>query len=360
MEGGTGEAESSLSGGSLVVNAMPYDVRHDFLLRPLPVEGDGKRLGPVLIQDKIGQGGMGIVYRGRHVELDRDVAIKCLFTSWAQQDPSYVHRFQREAKIAAELDHPNLVEVIASGFEHEIHYLIMELLTGITLGRTVRRGGPLDAVDAATIIHDAANAIAIAHTKEIVHRDVKPDNLLITEDGDVKLMDLGLAKAARGMDSFATASGLVLGSMPYMPPEQFRGLSRVGPPGDVYALGATLWFSLTGHHPPSAAPSDVRSERVPDVRSELPDTPEALALIIHRTTEPDAVRRFPHAGELAEALGGFLSGDQRTRTTRSIGERVAAQARAAEAAAAAMEEVWVEDIDEPPPLPPGAAPDPGS
>lgn len=344
--------------GSLGNDAMPYDLRQDFLLGPLPSEGDGKRLGPVLIQDKIGQGGMGVVYRGLHTDLGRDVAVKCLFTSWAQQDPSYVRRFQREAQIATELSHPNLVEVIASGCEHDIHYLVMELLTGMTLGRTVRRGGPLEPIQAATIVHDAADALALAHVKEIVHRDVKPDNLLVTENGHVKLMDLGLAKAARGMDSFATASGLVLGSMPYMPPEQFRGLSQVGPAGDVYALGATLWFSLTGDHPPSAAPSDARSDRVPDVRGRRADTPCELAEIAHKATDPDPTRRFEYAGDLATALEEFLSKGRAATTKRAISERVTEQRRAAEASAADIEDEWVEDfgtgkhdVSEPPPLP---------
>ena len=335
---------------------MPYDLRSDFLLGPLPSEGDGKRLGPVILRRKIGQGGMGVVYEGHHEELGRDVAVKCLFTSWAEQDPTYVRRFQREAKIAETLDHENLVRVFGRGCVHGIHYLVMELLTGLTLGKTVRRGGPLAPAHAARIAHDAGDALALAHANQIIHRDVKPDNIFITDDGAAKLMDLGLAKATRAHDSFATASGVILGSLPFMSPEQHRGLSEVGPAGDVYSLGATLWYALTGEHPP-------RQQPMPDVRTARADVPPELAAIILRATSTEPSARYGHSGDLTEALDDFLSVGDRSSLGRDIGDRISAQAEQARAMVADETDDFLEDFPsaspspaartaaEPPPLP---------
>lgn len=342
---------------------MPYDLRQDFLLGPLPSEDGGKRLGPVILHSKIGQGGMGVVYSGYHQELERDVAVKCLFTSWADQDPSYVRRFQREAEIAETLDHDNVVDVLETGCERGIHYLVMELLTGLTLGKTVRRGGALAPEHAARIIHDVADALAQAHVKEIVHRDVKPDNIFITDDGRSKLMDLGLAKATRTLDSFATASGVVLGSLPFMPPEQHRSLTEVGPPGDVFSLGATLWYALSGDHPP-------RDQRIPDIRGHRPEVPATLATIILRATEPEPSARYSYAGDLTEALDEFLDVGNRSSVGRDLGERITKQTEQVRAATADETDDFVEEFgsvpseDEPtandapptgpPPLPPEA------
>ena len=342
---------------------MPYDLRQDFLLGPLPTEDGGKRLGPVILRSKIGQGGMGIVYAGDHLERGHTVAVKCLFTSWADQDPSYVKRFQREVRIAEALSHPHMVEVHEAGESHGIHYLVMELLKGLTLGKTVRRGGPLSAIHAVPIIRDVAAALAAAHASEIVHRDVKPDNVFITESGTAKLMDLGLAKASRAIDSFATGSGVVLGSLPFMPPEQHRSLAEVGPAGDVFSLGTTLWYALTGAHPP-------RDQRLPDLPAGVAD--RNLTTIISRATEPEAARRHDHAGDLAAALDIWLSEAPRIDAGPGLAARVAAQANAAMQAAADDSDDFLESFpsgspsgeprlpSRPPPLPPGAIPPPSS
>ncbi|MAG58666.1 MAG: hypothetical protein CMJ83_20445 [Planctomycetes bacterium] len=312
---------------------MPYDLRRDHLIAALPSEPGGKRLGPCVIVDRIGQGGMGVVYRGRHSELDREVAIKCLFSSWAQQDDTYVQRFRREARIAGELKHPHLVEVLASGCEHDIHYLVMEFVDGVPLGRVVRRGGALTPGEAAMVARDAADAVALAHSRDVVHRDLKPDNLLIDLHGRVKVADLGLAKATRGgLDSFATASGVVLGSFPYMPPEQFESLSKVGPTGDVYSLGATLDYMLSGEVAVSGAPPGevmvrARHGDFPDLDTRRPGLPPHLVSIVRRATSRDPEDRYAYAGDLATALDLFIDdapAGSAGETAAVLGRRVTA------------------------------------
>jgi serine/threonine protein kinase len=288
---------------------MPYLLSQDLMLAHLEDADGGKRLGPYILVDRIGQGGMGAVYRARHEESPGDVAVKCLFPAWAREDPTYVQRFLREIELARELSHPNLVATIDSGSDGPLHYLVMEYVAGITLGRTVRRGGPLDLVTAVTIAHAIADAVALAHARGVVHRDIKPDNVLVTPDGRSKLTDLGLAKATRqSADPINTASGVVLGSLPYMPPEQQRGLSKVGPPGDVYALGATLFFMLAGRAGLSADVSEEAADAPGlDIRSSREDVPETLAALIARATHHRAERRHQDAFAFARDLAVCLA-----------------------------------------------------
>ena len=209
----------------------------------------GARLGPYEIQAAIGAGGMGEVYKARDTRLDRDVAIKVLPEAVAN-DADRLARFEREAKAVAALSHPNILAVHDTGTDAGRAFVVMELLEGETL-RERLAAGPLPvrkAVDAAV---QMARGLAAAHDKGLVHRDVKPENVFLTHDGQVKILDFGLAKtAATGSGATETAfaltdPGSVMGTVGYMAPEQVRG-TPVDARTDLFALGAVLYEMLIG------------------------------------------------------------------------------------------------------------------
>ena len=203
----------------------------------------GKRvLPPCVITARLGRGGMGAVYRARHVNLDREVAVKVLKPQLARDDPSFVQRFTREGQTAAAIDHPNVIRVYDVLRYRGIHYIIMELVLGENARSRVIRRGALPTHEAMQVLHDAALGIGAAHAMGIVHRDVKPENLLVSRSGQIKVADLGLARPTVGMSDgqLLSAAGSVMGTPSYMPPEQWES-SQVGPTADVWALGATAY-----------------------------------------------------------------------------------------------------------------------
>jgi serine/threonine-protein kinase len=195
--------------------------------------------------ERIGQGGMGIVYKARQVSLDRVVAVKVLGTL---ANKEYVHRFRTEAVAAGSLQHPNIVAVHEVGLWEGQHYLVMDYVGGPTFAE-LTRDGPLPAARAARYLQVIAEAIYFAHERGILHRDLKPSNVLLDPHDQTRVTDFGLAKRLEsGLD--LTLSGQVLGSPSYMPPEQASGQrGRVGRRSDVYSLGAILFHLLTGRPP---------------------------------------------------------------------------------------------------------------
>ena len=278
----------------------------DSLLKGAPVVDGYKVLEPCVLYEKLGAGGMGAVYRGRHLNLDIDVAVKCLKASLADEDEQFVSRFQREAKIAAQISDANLIRVFDVAYRHGVHYLVMEFVEGETVRERVRRKGRLGVDEAVTIAFCAARGLAVAHARGIVHRDIKPDNIMVSRTGEVKVADLGLA---RGMDrgDALTKSHMILGTPAYMPPEQWQGTHKVGPAGDVFALGATLWFALAGHDAlRGESTTDIMRKVVlepfPDLRDFVPDLPPAILEIIDRCTRREAADRPADAGALRDLL----------------------------------------------------------
>jgi len=284
------------------------DLTTDPLLRDVPEIDGYKVLAPCVLYAKLGQGGMGAVYRGRHSKLNLDVGVKCMLETAGTRNKHFVARFQREARLAAAVTHQNLVRVFDVDQRHGVHFIIMEYVRGETARERVIRKGPLALGEAVTILLAAARGVAAAHEKEIVHRDIKPDNILIATTGEVKLADLGLAttaEAGQGGDTM-TLPGQVIGTPRYMPPEQWESLAKVGPPGDVWALGATLYFLLAGKDAFSGPSSEVMHsvclKAFPDITKKLPDLPEQAVAILRKCTSKDPEERYANAMEVVSEL----------------------------------------------------------
>jgi tRNA A-37 threonylcarbamoyl transferase component Bud32 len=258
---------------------------------------DRYELGPVL-----GQGGMAKVYQGLDRQLGRQVAIKVLAPPF-DRDREFVERFQREARAAAGLSHPNIVAVFDSGSDDGTHYIVTELVEGETLADRLRRDGPMPQAEAVAVAVDIARALAAAHERGLIHRDIKPGNVMLRPDGRVKVVDFGIARAA-GSDTL-TNTGVVLGSTAYLSPEQASG-QPVDERADLYALGCVLYEMLTGRVPFSAdTPIATMYRHVnedPPPPSTFAPIPPELEDIVMRALEKDPKRRFASALELENAL----------------------------------------------------------
>lgn len=262
------------------------------------------RLGQYTVLDELGRGGMGQVFRAEHAMMGREVAIKVL--PRAKSTPEYEAAFQREIRMLARLDHEHLVRALDAGHDAKVYYLVTELVPGLDLRRQVLKYGPLDELEAASVITQAAQGLAYAHEQGLVHRDVKPGNLLVTQDGRVKVLDLGLAGSM--LDAENTTAGRVVGTMDYMAPEQIRSPDTVGPAADVYGLGCTLYFALTGQVP---FPGGTRKEKA---QRQLTESPTPLAQLaphidaeLRRVVE-DMMKKSP-----AERIGTAQEVVQRLR-----------------------------------------------
>jgi serine/threonine protein kinase len=261
------------------------------------VLADRYELGPVL-----GEGGMARVYRGLDRQLRRPVAVKVLAPPF-DRDSSFLERFRREARAAAGLSHPNIVAVFDSGSDDGTHFIVTELVEGETLADRLGRDGPMPPADAVAVAVDIARALAAAHDRGLIHRDIKPGNVMVLPDGRVKVVDFGIARAA-GSDTL-TGTGVVLGSTAYLSPEQAGG-QLVDERADLYALGCVLYEMLTGNVPfraetPIATMYRKVNEDAPPPSTISPVQPE-LEAIVMRCLEKDPRRRFASAAELEAAL----------------------------------------------------------
>jgi len=250
-----------------------------------------RTLGNYTLLEKIGQGGMGQVFKAEHRRMERLVAIKLL--SGGLENPESLQRFHREVKAAAALSHPNIVAAYDADEADGVPFLVMEFIDGKDLSHTVRRGGPLPAEQAIAYVVQAAQGLAYAHGKGIVHRDIKPGALLVTADGTVKILDMGLARiesplgAADSPAADLTPTGAVMGTVANMAPEQALDTHRADRRADVYSLGCTLHFLLTGR-PPYQAETPVkvflahRESPIPELSQSRPDVPAALEAAFRR------------------------------------------------------------------------------
>src|SRR5690349_14408357 len=282
----------------------------------------GARVGPFEIRSALGVGGMGEVYRARDGRLERDVAIKVLPDTFVS-DPDRLARFQREAKVLASLNHPNIAAIYGIEDSNTAHAIVMELVDGATLADRIAHG-PIAIGESLSIARQVAEALASAHQCGIVHRDLKPANIKLRPDGTVKLLDFGIAKAldpsnARDASDSTTIAmparteaGVILGTAPYMSPEQARG-QRVDAQTDIWAFGCVLYEMLTGRAAFGRATlTDTMAaviEREPDWTALPRSTPGGLVRLLRRTLEKNAARRL-HA--IADARLDLDEGPEHT------------------------------------------------
>ncbi len=258
------------------------------------------------LQDTIGCGGMATIYRGWDMRMDRLVAIKVLLEVY-NTNPKFVTRFGQEAKTASALRHPNIVQIYDYEQTDDNYYIVMELVEGTDLRRYLRSRGVLDVDRAIIIAHDVALGLGAAHRRGIVHRDVKPQNVLVSRDGSIKLTDFGIVSVYKDMNAERfTTTGMTLGTVQYFPPEQAQG-EIVSPAADVYALGIVMYEMLTGHPPfdgdnaVAVAMQHIENPPIPPSQFN-PSIPAALEEIILRCLEKVPEMRFRDGSQLARAL----------------------------------------------------------
>ena len=272
-----------------------------------------RSFGEYEIIDEIAKGGMGVVFKARQKKLNRLVALKVIESNGLSES-SVVKRFYVEAQAAAGLNHPGIVPVYDVGEASGCHFYSMSFVDGSSLAERVKNKGPLDPREAARLIKEAANAVDYAHHAGIIHRDIKPHNLLIDRDGKLQVADFGLAKLKTG-DSELTSDGQVLGTPAYMPPEQAEGTpDSVGITADVYSLGATFYFLITGRPPFDSATVQDTLRQVLDKEPVAPrkldnSIPRDLETICLKSLSKQSSRRYPSASELADDLERWLSNE---------------------------------------------------
>lgn len=254
--------------------------------------------------EKIGEGGMAVVYKGKDRLLNRYVAIKILRPEFTK-DAQFVENFKRESQAAANLQHPNIVSVYDVGKEGNIHFIVMELIEGRPLSDIIKERAPMNYKDAIEITRQVASALSMAHRNDIVHRDVKPHNIMMTRDGMAKLTDFGIAKAVSD-STLASETSRIIGSVHYFSPEQARG-AYVDERSDIYSLGIVLYEMLTGQvpfdgdNPVQVALMHINDEITPPSKL-VSGIPPALEKLVMKATDKFQSNRYRNADELLEDL----------------------------------------------------------
>src|SRR5262245_14461173 len=307
-------------------------------------KGFGLVLGNYRVLDRIGTGGMSIIYLGEHLRMRNRVAIKA-FTSPRGDDLGYLGRFYGEIRAIAQLRHPHIVSAMDAGEvrsqdpdQGAIHYFVMEYLPGQDLEAVITARGPMEIGRSCHVVHQIADALHEAHRRGLIHRDIKPGNIILTPDGTAKLLDFGLA---RHCITRMTEPGVVLGTLGYMAPEQGQDATRVDHRSDIYSLGATLYWCLTGRDPfplmndPESDLAERFGRPPPSPRSVRPEVPAALDAVVTKMLALSAADRYPSADAVMRALLPFLDTHRRPRPAPPPIDEPPADSAAAFALAAA-------------------------
>src|SRR5437660_1342572 len=281
------------------------------------------------IVQHLARGGMAEVFLARDLLLDRPVAIKVLFPEFAA-DRSFVERFRREARSAANLNHPNIASIYDWGEEEGTYFIVMEYVEGRTLRQVIREDGPVPPRRAAEIGADMAAAAGFAHKNGVIHRDFKPGNVLISSNGQVKVTDFGIARAASNAQEALTQTGAVMGTATYFSPEQAQGRT-IDFRSDVYALGIVLYEMVVGRppfyneNPVAVAYQHVRERPIPP-RQHNPKIPVPFEAIVLKSLAKNPVNRYASADELRADLMRFRSGKPVLATPATTGAAAAGAA----------------------------------
>ena len=277
--------------------------------------GAGDEIGGYLIEAIVGRGGMGLVYRARQRRPDRIVALKVIVPELAA-DPSFRARFEHESNVAAQIEHPNVVPVYEVGDEQGLLYIAMRFIHGIDLGGLLARSGPLEPGRATRLISPVGDALDVAHARGLVHRDIKPGNLLVDPSDHVYLTDFGLTKRT-GQTKGMTATAMFVGTVDYIAPEQIEG-RKIDGRADIYSLGCVLYEVLSGSVP---FPRDSEIPKIfahmNDPAPRLVNVPEPLAEVVARAMAKRPGDRFPSAGAFTRAALEAAVGAQPPTTERA-------------------------------------------
>jgi serine/threonine protein kinase len=293
------------------------------------------RLGDYELLEELGRGGMGVVYRARQIYLNQTVAVKILPHRYLD-DSQAVNRFRREMQSTGALNHPNIVRAFNAGEASGVHFLVMEYVDGVNLQQFVgigaAPGGPLGVGAACEIIRQAALGLQHAHEHQLVHRDIKPGNLMLSRSGEVKLLDLGLAKFRAEWRGEAqspgglTQPGMTMGTIDYMAPEQGEDSAAADIRADIYSLGCTLFFLLTGKTPYGDPAFDTGRKKlmahivapIPQLAGLCPDCPHDLESVYETMLAKDPHERYANPAEVVEAISEFASAEDLARVVASI------------------------------------------
>jgi serine/threonine-protein kinase len=311
----TGSSEPGQSDVTVVSSSPPMEIESPAAKlnpRELGLALEGQQLDHLVLEQFVGGGGMGAVFRAWDTNLHRAVAVKVL-SSRQSSDAESLRRFQTEARSAARLDHPNIARAYLVGEDRGVRYIVFEYIEGTNVRDLVHANGPMPIGNAISYTMQIAGALTHAWEREVVHRDIKPSNILITPDGQAKLVDMGLARleflGQAGHDE--TATGVTLGTFDYISPEQARSPRDADIRSDIYSLGCTLFFMLSGR-PPFIEGTVVQkllahqTDSVPDVRDFRPEVPDELASILARMLAKRPEERFDTPLDLTAALAGYL------------------------------------------------------
>jgi tRNA A-37 threonylcarbamoyl transferase component Bud32 len=292
----------------------------------MPDLSAGAEIAGYRIEAVVGRGGMGVVYRARDPALDRRVAIKLISAEHAQER-GFRERFKRESRLAASIRHPNVITVFRAGEEDGQLFIAMDYIEGTDLKELISSRGRLDPQLAVRVVFQIAAALDAAHAKGLVHRDVKPANVLLEGADHAYLTDFGLTKELASQ-SGVTATGVVLGTIDYMAPEQVAG-AKLDARADIYSLGCVLWEALTGQvpYPRESAVAKMyahASEPPPPLTATAPDTPLALEAVLTRAMAKKREERYLSAGDLAQAAVAAVEGRKIELDERSVAVGAAA------------------------------------